>query len=484
VTSSDPFGLVGQVLDGQFRVDAHVGEGGFSVVYRGTHVGLSEPIAVKCLKLPAALGSALVDSFVRRFRDESRLQYKLSQGNLHIVRSIGSGTTLAPATSALVPYTVLEWLEGRSLAQEFNERREAGMQGRPLREVVALLDSAIDALAYAHAQGVVHRDLNPGNLFLARTSTGIKLKILDFGVAKVLADAAIAIGPTARTVGNVRMFAPAYGAPEQFDDRSGAIGPWTDVYSVALVVLEALSDRTVMEGEHLGEFATKALDPTNRPSPRALGIAVGDATEKVFSQALALDPKRRPRDAGEFWGMLKNALQVDSRSSRPPHAELYSPVTLRMKERAGSSRSQGSTLRIDRSPPRSASELLATTPLPSVVAAQASGSAAARSALSPLPGPSAMTPLPRSSPLSPELPPLPALPPLGAPSSPGAAQLARVPLSGSDPAPAPPSEAPLPPRSSVAGVLVLALAVLVLAGAAGVGWYVWHAQAPGIPAHP
>jgi serine/threonine protein kinase len=489
VTSSDPFGLVGQVLDGQFRVDAHVGEGGFSVVYRGTHVGLSEPIALKCLKLPAALGSALVDSFVRRFRDESRLQYKLSQGNLYIVRSLASGTTLAPATSALVPYTVLEWLEGRSLAQEFNDRREAGLQGRSLREVVALLDSAIDALAYAHAQGVVHRDLNPGNLFLARTSAGIKLKILDFGVAKVLADAAIAIGPTARTVGNVRMFAPAYGAPEQFDDRSGAIGPWTDVYSIALVVLEALADRTVMEGEHLGEFATQALDPMHRPSPRALGVPVGDATEKVFNQALALDPTRRPRDAGEFWGMLKNALQVDSRSSRPPHAEPYSPVTLRMKERSGSSGPPGSTLRMDRSPPRSASELLATTPLPSVVAARASQSFGAPTALTPLPGPSALplgvTPLPGSSPLSPDMAPLPALVPLSAVSSPGVPPRAMARHSGSDPAPERASAAPsLPPQSPVAAVLVFALAVLVLAGAAGVGWYVWHSQTPSIPAHP
>jgi eukaryotic-like serine/threonine-protein kinase len=490
VTSSDPFGLVGQVLDGQFRVDAHVGEGGFSVVYRGTHVGLSEPIALKCLKLPAALGSALVDSFVRRFRDESRLQYKLSQGNLYIVRSLGSGTTLAPATSALVPYTVLEWLEGRSLAQEFNDRREAGLHGRPLREVVALLDSAIDALAYAHAQGVVHRDLNPGNLFLARTSAGIKLKILDFGVAKVLADAAIAIGPTARTVGNVRMFAPAYGAPEQFDDRSGAIGPWTDVYSIALVVLEALADRTVMEGEHLGEFATQALDPMRRPSPRAFGIAVGDATEKVFNLALALDPTRRPRDAGEFWGMLKNALQVDSRSSRPPHAEPYSPVTLRMKERSGSSGPPGSTLRMERRPPRSASELLATTtPLPSVVAARGSRSSGAPAALSPLPGPSALpsgvTPFPRSSPLPPDMTPLPALAPLGAVSSPGAPPLAAAPPPRSDRAPERASAAPsLPPQSPLAAVLVLALVVLALAGAAGVGWYVWHSPAPGIPAHP
>jgi serine/threonine protein kinase len=477
----DPFGLVGQVLDGQFRVDAHIGEGGFSVVYRGTHVGLSEPIAIKCLKLPAALGSALVDSFVRRFRDESRLQYKLSQGNLHIVRSLGSGTTLAPATSALVPYTVLEWLEGKSLAQEFNDRREAGLQGRPLREVVALLDSAIDALAYAHAQGVVHRDLNPGNLFLARTSAGIKLKILDFGVAKVLADAAIAIGPTARTVGNVRMFAPAYGAPEQFDDRLGAIGPWTDVYSIALVVLEALGDRTVMEGEHLGEFAMKALDAEHRPSPRALGIAVGDATEKVCSGALALDPSRRPRDAGEFWGMLKNALQVDSRSSRPPHAEPFSPVTLRMKERSSPSQpsrpsqpSHGRTLRMERSAPRSASELLAATPLPSIVAAQTSRTSVAPSPVAPRPDlspvPMVVTPLPALSPLPPARL---SGTPVGAPLPPADATPARL------------SAAPsLPARPPIASVLVFVLVVLVLVGAAGVAWYVWHSQTPAVPANP
>ena len=63
---ADPFGLVGQVLDGQFRVDKLVGEGGFSAVYRGHHLGLDEPIAIKCLKLPAALDTALVDTFVQR----------------------------------------------------------------------------------------------------------------------------------------------------------------------------------------------------------------------------------------------------------------------------------------------------------------------------------------------------------------------------------------------------------------------------------
>ena len=114
------------------------------------------------------------------------------------------------------------------------------------------------------------------------------------------------------------MFAPAYGAPEQFDDRLGAIGPWTDVYAIALVVLEALADRTVMEGEHLGEFAMKALDASTAPRRGRWASPWATRPRRSVAQALALDPRRRPRDAGEFWGMLKNALQVDSRSSRPP----------------------------------------------------------------------------------------------------------------------------------------------------------------------
>ena len=150
MNAKDPFGLIGQVIDGTFRVDDVAGEGGFSVVYRGHHLRLGETIAVKCLKLPSALGSALVESFMRRFRDEGKLHYRLSQGNLHIVRSIASGITMAPATSALVPYMVLEWLEGVSLAADLEARRAAGKTGRSLEETVELLDSALQAVGYAH----------------------------------------------------------------------------------------------------------------------------------------------------------------------------------------------------------------------------------------------------------------------------------------------------------------------------------------------
>ena len=133
VATLDPYGLVGQVLDGQFRVDRPIGEGGFSVVYRGQHVGLDEPVAVKCLKLQAQLGSALVETFIRRFRDESKIHYRLSRGSLHIARTIAAGTTMAPATGALVPYMVLEWLEGYTLAEELRARRQRRRAGASSR---------------------------------------------------------------------------------------------------------------------------------------------------------------------------------------------------------------------------------------------------------------------------------------------------------------------------------------------------------------
>jgi serine/threonine-protein kinase len=469
----DPFGLVGQVLDGQYRVDRYVGEGGFSVVYRGTHIGLSEPIAIKCLKVPPALGSALVESFIKRFRDESRLHYRLSQGNLHIVRSIASGTTTSPVTSALVPYTVLEWLEGLSLADELFERRGRGLRGRPLPEAVKLLDTAIDALAYAHAQGVVHRDLNPGNIFLAQTPAGAKAKVLDFGVAKILADSALDM-QGARTIGNVQMFAPAYGAPEQFDKRVGEVGPWTDVYAVALLVLEVMTDTTVMEEDHVGAFAMRALDPDRRPTPRTLNIEVGDEVENVLARAVAVAPGDRPRDAGELWGMLKHAIRVDSGppSSQPARSPLgrrfrgpdtrdlddawgttprsgprlpsdVSPATLRTDTAALQEATRSAAARMIRFTPRSGVEALAATPFPS------------------------NAPLPASLPSpSPSVPAVVEPPPIAAPSfSPPPPYSMGTPITSTLP-----PETPRPRGAKLA--LLVVIAAVVGALAAG-GWLLW-----------
>ena len=117
--AADHFGWVGSTIDEQFLVEAVAGEGAFGVVYRGMHLGFEHPIAIKCLKLPPTLTPQLVDQFGSKFRDESRILYRLSQGNLNVVRSIASGSWTDPKIGIVVPYMVLEWLEGRSVANDF-----------------------------------------------------------------------------------------------------------------------------------------------------------------------------------------------------------------------------------------------------------------------------------------------------------------------------------------------------------------------------
>lgn len=346
MSSPDPFGLVGQVLDGQFRVDRFIGEGGFSVVYAGHHLGLSEPIALKCMKLPAQLSSALVETFVQRFRDESRLHYKLSQGNLHIARTMAAGTTVSPVTRALVPYMVLEWLDGHSMAAELERSHER----RTLAQVLELFETAVDALVFAQAQGVVHRDLNPGNFFLTKTVAGVRLKVLDFGVAKVLDESRLAIGPRVQTMGQIRIFAPAYGAPEQFDDKLGPIGPYTDVYALALVLLETMAGRTVMSGEHLGDFAMAALDPANRPSPKSVGVSLSAEVEAVFARAFALRPQDRWPTVKDFWVALRMASRLPGHSSEEGGNATMLLATMPLDNTRGSSSKEAVATLVDEGP--------------------------------------------------------------------------------------------------------------------------------------
>jgi eukaryotic-like serine/threonine-protein kinase len=314
----DVFGFVGENIEPQYRVDEVIGEGGFSVVYRGHHLGLDEPVAIKCLKMPAGLTPSMVDAVVERFQAESRIMYRLSQGNLNIVRSVSSGTAEARTTGAKVPYMVLEWLEGVSLFSDLKDRRARRMIGRTLQDTIRLLDPAAMALDYAHAQGVVHRDLKPGNIFLANTRDGVRSKVLDFGLAKVLTDDGIGLGPAQHTMSQGIFCSLSYGAPEQFDPQRGPIGPWTDVYSFAFVILEVLMDKKVRPAETMVDAARKAFDTKADLSATALGIELPPKIEEILARAVKVDKKERPPDMHALWGRIKRIVKEEGIAVRVP----------------------------------------------------------------------------------------------------------------------------------------------------------------------
>ena len=306
----DALGLVGITID-QVRFDACVDAGGFGLIYKGYHEGLGEAVAIKCLRIQSIqrTNEAIREALAGRFRDETKLLYRLSQGNLDIVRCISSGSVVAPKSKEYTPYMVLEWLDGQTLSGELRDRRNTKQRPRTLDGAVALLDSAAGALAYAHANDVVHRDVKPGNLFLTRTREGVRMKVLDFGLAKILSDESIGVRPSVETGVGVHFCSPSYGAPEQFSATIGKIGPWTDVYSLTLVLYEIMLGDKVRPAATLAEGLVKAVDKkTGSPSASSLGLHVPKAVEELLLRALAQNPLERPRDAGSFWASLKAAI--------------------------------------------------------------------------------------------------------------------------------------------------------------------------------
>jgi serine/threonine protein kinase len=298
----DPFGLSGTLLEGQYRIDDVVGEGGFGVVYRGRHLALEQPIAIKVLKGLDG-GEPTINAFVlEKFRAEARLLYTLSQSSLNVVRALDSGALTTPS-GAWAPFMILEWLEGRSLAEDLADRRVRGLRGRSLTEAFAILEPVAEGLRAAHEQHVAHRDIKPANVFLlgnqGKTPSGPRVKVLDFGLAKIMKD-----GEAAGTKGTFASFTWLYAAPEQLEPRLGPTGLATDVYGFVLLLTELMTDRPPADDPDVVHLMRSAMARDRRPTPRARGANVPDAVEAVSRRALAVDPAQRFANVPELWAAL------------------------------------------------------------------------------------------------------------------------------------------------------------------------------------
>lgn len=228
----------GDVLDGKYRLDREIGRGGMGVVWEASHLRLAQRFAIKMLA-PAMLEDA---ETIHRFEREARAAAHLK--GQHVVRVIDVATT-----SAGVPYMVMELLEGTDLEAQIPDGRCV-----PLPAAVDYVLQACVALAEAHGAGIVHRDLKPGNLFLAAGDDGVKVKILDFGISKVMNDDA------KLTAAHAAIGTPIYMSPEQLRS-SAVVDGRSDIWSLGIILYEIVSGAPPFNGASMEVAAAIAADP-------------------------------------------------------------------------------------------------------------------------------------------------------------------------------------------------------------------------------
>jgi serine/threonine protein kinase len=292
----DTFALAGQTLASKYAVERVVAKGGFGTVYFARHVELQTPVAVKVLMVPDRFQGELRAEFLEKFKLEARTIASLAHAAIVRVLDYGSATFVTGES----PWMALEWLEGRTLEQDI-EDRGAGV-GRSPRETLDLLRPAFDALACAHEAGIAHRDIKPANMMIVKARRGEpSLRILDFGIAKAMEpDEQPGSGQTA-TQTELTSFSLLYAAPEQLS--RARTGPWTDVHALALVITEVLIGARAYNAEDATQLYSDIVG-RERPTPGRHGAAVGP-WEPVFARALSLRPAERFANAADLLAALE-----------------------------------------------------------------------------------------------------------------------------------------------------------------------------------
>ncbi len=289
----------GALVAGKYRVERVIGRGGMGVVVAAVHVDLGQRVAIKVL-LPEAMAHA---STVARFEREARAVVGLESDHVARVFDVGR---LDDGT----PYMVMELLEGTDLAAESRER------GRlPYAEAVGYVLQACDALGEAHRRGLVHRDVKPANLFLARRGRRDPIvKVLDFGISKLTSPEAAPDLTRTRDV----MGSPLYMAPEQLR-ASKDVDARADVWSLGVTLYELVTGVAPFGGATLAELSANIL--TAEP-PSVVGAAPASKIPAGLEQVVSRCLRKRPEDRYPDMDSLAAALAPFARAEREASSPL------------------------------------------------------------------------------------------------------------------------------------------------------------------
>jgi len=279
--------LVGQEIDGRYRVDSVLARGGMGVVLRGTHLVLGQPVAIKVM-----LDATMRDTNMReRFLREARI---LAQVRAPAIASIFDAGTLQDGT----PYLVMELLEGEDL------ERILARGTMPVERAARTVAQVCEGLAEAHDQGIVHRDLKPANVFVVQRPNGEKAaKIIDFGISKRLGEASETTGV------NTLVGSPYYMAPEQVY-ASRDVDRRADIWSIGVILYRLVVGAQPFEAPTLPSILTriKSSMPT---FPEDLDAEFAD----VIKRCLEKDRSKRFQSALELRDVLMQFVSEGSRSA-------------------------------------------------------------------------------------------------------------------------------------------------------------------------
>ena len=275
---------VGDVIAGKYRLEKVAGEGGMGIVYAAEHLVLRQRVAVKVLLPDAATSEMVVERFAREAQAAARIQSE------HVARVMDAGST---ATGA--PFLVMEYLEGCDLEELLSVEGPL-----PLADAVDYLLQSLEALAHAHAVGLVHRDIKPANLFLAcRPDGGNVIKMLDFGISKAMHST-----PEQKVLtGQAVLGSPVYMSPEQLRNAKN-IDARADIWSLGVVAYELLAGRPPFDGDGVGEIFAAILEKDPEPVH-----TVNGRLPPEISTVIAKCLQRKPEDRWPDAAVLARALK-------------------------------------------------------------------------------------------------------------------------------------------------------------------------------
>jgi eukaryotic-like serine/threonine-protein kinase len=297
-----PDTLVGTLLDGRYRLLAHLASGGMGAVFEAEHVRMEKIVAVKVLRPELSTSEEIAE----RFRREARIYASLEHPNIVRVGDFGR-------TPDGILFLAMEYLEGESLRARLDREGALAME-----DALPILIDIASALGAAHQRGIVHRDLKPENIHLAQTRQPVLVKVLDFGIAKIIR----ATGGDITRHGSV-LGTPKYIAPEQAVGM--AVDARADVYALGMLAWRMLGGRHPFEGlEPMELLLAQATQPVPSLAEARPDLA-SHPMVAVLAKACAKDADLRHRDGAELERDLRRcrAGSVTPAQTSAPPRELW-----------------------------------------------------------------------------------------------------------------------------------------------------------------